>query len=246
MSFKSKIDYCGLADGTTGILKSHDENRSVNTVTCENDEGDTVDATQVGHVIAPSNTYALKADVSGLSIVLGGVNTVNLGTAQSPDNHYFALKSVTIGTSNSGEVSLSATAEEVASASPQRTYTVTIASLKQRNKAQILNSLFTLTGTNCHLQSANYTLSVNIQQTTVDGSRITFDVYGGKIVCSATAKQAGTAVPVIAAGSDSTFVTILSGDNSERRPDSDYASVSAEVTKYLTADAESANATPGT
>ena len=77
---------------------------------------------------------------------------------------------------------------------------------------------------------------MRIQQTTVDGSRITFDVYGGKIVCSATAKQAGTAAPVIAAGSDSTFVTILSGDNSESRPDSDYATVSAEVTKYLTAD----------
>ena len=118
--------------------------------------------------------------------------------------------------------------------------------LKQRNKAQILNSLFTLTGEKCHLQSANYTISVDIQHTTVDGDRVTFDVYGGKIVCAAEAKQAGSEAPVIAAGSDSTFVTILSGDNSESRPDSDYASVSAEVTKYLTADAEPANATPGT
>ena len=238
MSFKSKIDFCGLADGTSIVLKSHTEGRSSSVATCENDEGDTIDATVFGHVINPSNTYALKTDLEDFVIVLGSVKTVNLGTQQSPDNHHFALKQVAINTSKSSKVSITAQAEEVASATAARTYTITIASLKQRNKAQVLNSLFTLTGTNAHLQSANYTFSVNISHTTVDGERVTFDVYGGKVVVAVEAKQAGTAAPVVAAGSASGTVVILSGDNSESRPDSDYASVSAEVTQYLTADVE--------
>ena len=234
MSFKSKIDFCGLADGTHIVLSDHDEVRSSGITTCENDEGDTVDVTTYGHVMDPSNTYKLKADVENLEIVFGGVKTVNLGTQATPVNKHFMLKSVRINTSNSGEVEISASAEEVASGTPQRTYTVTIASLKCRNKAQILNSLFTLTGENCHLQSANYTFSVESTQTTVDGERIVTDPHGGKIVVSVEAKQAGTAAPVVSAGTG----CVLTGDNSETRPDSDYASVSAEVTKYLTADAE--------
>ena len=232
MSFKSKIDFCGLADGTTIVLKSHDEGRSSSTVTCENDEGDTIDATVFGHVIDPSNEYALKADATNLSIVLGSVNTVTIGG----ESKYFMLKSVSINTSNSGEVSISAESEQVASATATRTYTVTIPSLRQRNKAQILNSMFSLSGANAHLQSASYTLSVEVTQTTVDGERITWDCYGGKIEAAVEAKQAGTATPEFVAGDDQTHITVLSGDNSETRPDSDYASVKATITRYLTAD----------
>lgn len=234
MSFKSKIDFCGLADGTTIKLKTHEEGRTQTVVTCENDEGDTVDATKCGQLMDPSNDYELAADATSLEIVLGGINTVNLGTTQSPDNHYFLLKSVTIGTSNSGSVTISAQAEEVASATASRTYTVTIASLKCRTKAQILNSLFTLSGTNCHLQSANYTFAVETVHTTIDGARAATDCYGGSITCTLQAKQAGSTAPTVTAGSAT--VTIVSGDASETRPDSDYASVEAEVTQYLTAD----------
>ena len=238
MSFKSKIDFCGLANGTTILLKSHNEGRSSSVVTCENDEGDTVDATVVGHVMDPSNDYALKADLTNFDIVLGGVNTVNLGTTEAPDNHYFALKSVTIGTSNSGDVALAAQSEEVASATPTRTYTVRIASLKCRCKAQIINSLFSLSGTGAHLQSANYTIGANITHTTVDGERVTSDIYGASISVAISAKQAGSVKPTITPGSATDVVTIVAGDPSESRPDSDYASVSATVTRYLTADAE--------
>jgi len=234
MSFKTKIDFCGLADGTSVILKSHDEGRAVSVVTCENDEGDTIDATVFGHVMDPSNEYALKADLTNFDIVLGSVKSVTLGSATK----YFMLKSVSIGTSNSGEVSISATAEEVASATAARTYTVTIASLKKRNKAQILNSLFSLSGTGAHLQSASYTFSVESTITTVDGERVTWDCYGGKVVVAVEAKQAGTAAPTVTAGSATGTVTVLSGDATESRPDSDYASVSAEVTQYITADSE--------
>jgi len=107
MSFKSKIDFCGLANGTTIMLKSHDEGRSSSNATCANDEGDIIDATVFGHVIDPSNEYALKSDIPSLSIVLGGINTVTL----DGEEKYFMLKTVSIGTSNSGEVSLDATAE---------------------------------------------------------------------------------------------------------------------------------------
>lgn len=232
MSFKSKIDFCGLSNGTTILLKSHDEGRSSSDATCANDEGDVIDATQFGHVMDPSNDYALKGDLTNFQIVLGGVNSVTIGS----ETKYFMLKSVSINTSNSGEVGLSAQAEEVPSATPARTYTIVVPSIRQRNKAQILGSLFTLTGTNVHLQSAKYTYSVDSTITTVDGERVTWDCYGGKIVASIEVKEAGNTAPTVTPA-EGNFVTILSGDPSESRPDSDYASVSAEVTRYLTADA---------
>ena len=133
---------------------------------------------------------------------------------------------------------MAAQAEQVASATPSRTYTVVIPTLKQRNKAQILNSMFTLSGTNAHLQSASYTYSVDITQTTVDGERVTADCYNGKVVAAVTAKQAGTDAPVFAAGTNGGTVLVLSKDNSETRPDSDYASVTAEITQYLSCDAQ--------
>ena len=233
MSFKSKIDFCGLADGTTIMLKSHDEGRSSSTVTCENNEGDTIDATVFGHVMDPSNDYALKTDATNLSVVLGGVKTVNIDGVDK----YFALKSVSVGTSNSSEVSIAAQSEQVAGATPARTYTVVIPVLKQRNKAQILNNLFTLSGDNAHLQSANYTFSVDITQTTVDGDRVTWDCYNGKIVANVNAKQAGAVAPTFAPVASGTYVTVQTGDDNETRPDSDYASVTASITQYLTADA---------
>ena len=233
MSFKSKIDFCGLADGTAILLKSHEEGRSSSEATCANDEGDIIDSTQFGHVMDPSNEYALKGDLTNLSVVLGSVNTV---VVNGTDKH-FMLKSVSIETSNSGEVTLNASAEEVPSATPARTYTVVIPSLRQRNKAQILGELFSLSGDNVHLQSASYTFEVESTITTVDGERVTWDCYGGKVTASIEVKEAGSTVPTITPGSSSTYVTILNGDPSETRPDSDYATVTAEVTRYLTADA---------
>lgn len=240
MSFKPRIDFCGLSAANAAlVLKTHDEGRSSTVVTCENEEGDTVDVTVVGRVSDPSNAYALKADLSNLEIKLGSVTVVNCGSLSSPDNHSFLLQSVSIVTSNSGEVSISAKAVEVPADSVEgRTYTVKIPSLKKRNKAQVLCGLFSLAGENCHLQSASYEFAVNVTHTTVDGERVTFDVHGGSVKASVTAKQAGAVAPVITPGVDATALIVQTGESSESRPDSDYASVSAEVTKYLTADAE--------
>ena len=130
MSFKTKRDFCGLADGSTIVLKTHEEGRKGSQANCANDEGDVVDVTDFGHVMDPSNSYALKADATDLKITLGKVTTVNLGTDASPASRHFMLKSVSIGTSNSGEVSISAQSEEVPEATAKRTYTVTIPKLR--------------------------------------------------------------------------------------------------------------------
>ena len=98
--------------------------------------------------------------------------------------------------------------------------------------------MFTLSGTNAHLQSASYTYSVDVTQTTVDGERVTVDCYNGKVVAAVTAKQAGSEAPTFAAGTNGGTVLVLSKDNSETRPDSDYASVTAEITQYLSCDAQ--------
>lgn len=235
MSFQSKIDFGGLSANASIACKSHAEGRSHSTVNCSNDEGDVVDVTKFGEVMSPSNEYALKGDLENWDIVLGSVKTVEVGGVQK----HFALKSVSIGTSNSGEVTLSATCEEVHAATLQRTYTVKIAKLLARNKAQILNNLFSVTGENAHLQSASYEIGVEFAPTTVDGDRVMADIYGGYIKVSVEAKQAGTAAPVIAPVT-ADAVTVLTGANDGSRPDSDYSTVSAEVTKYLTADAPAA------
>lgn len=237
MSFLSqgKIDFCGLSDVENILCKSHTEGRSHSVVTCPNDEGDIVDATVFGEKMSPTNEYALKGNLEKLQIVLGSVKEITVGEKK----RYFALKSVSINTSNSGEVAISGSAEEVPKAEMQRTYTVEIAKLLARNKAQILNDLFKVEGENVHLQSANYEIGVEFGETTVDGERVMGDVYGGFIKCSIEAKQAGTVAPTIAPKT-ADAVTILSGANDGQRPDSDYSSVSAEVTKYLTADAAAA------
>ena len=98
--------------------------------------------------------------------------------------------------------------------------------------------MFTLSGTNAHLQSASYTYSVDVTQTTVDGERVTADCHNGKVVAAVTAQQAGSEAPTFAAGTNGGPVLVLSKDNSETRPDSDYASVTAEITQYLSCDAQ--------
>ena len=98
--------------------------------------------------------------------------------------------------------------------------------------------LTALGGEKVHLQSASYTFSVDFTPTTIDGVRVTYDIHGGKIECSLTAKQAGTVAPTVTATAADTEVKIISGEPSESRPDSDYASIKAAVTKYLTADTE--------
>jgi hypothetical protein len=232
MSFQRKIDFCGLADNANILCKSHDEGRSHSVATCENDEGDTIDTTVFGEVMSPSNEYALKGDLTNWSIVLGSVKTVEVNGTQK----HFALKSVSIGTSNSGEVTLSASAEEVPTEEMQRTYTVVIDKLRARNKAQILNGLFRVEGTKAHLQSASYEIAAEFVAPTVDGDRVTADIYGASIKISVEAKQAGSEAPHVVPVGEDASVIVLSSPNSSSRPDSDYTPVSAEVTKYLTCD----------
>ena len=231
MAFQSKIDFCGLSANENIVCKSHDEGRSHSVATVANDEGDIIDTAVFGEKMSPTNEYALKGDLETWLVVLGSVKTVEVGGKQK----HFALKSVSIGTSNSGEVALSANAEEVPVAEMQRTYTVKIDMLRARNKAQILNNLFKVEGEKAHLQSASYEIGVEFAETTVDGERVMADIYGGNIKVSVEAKQAGTVAPVIAPVS-ADEVTVLSSPNTSNRPDSDYTPVSAEITKYLVAD----------
>ena len=59
-----------------------------------------------------------------------------------------------------------------------------------------------------------------------------------KVVAAVTAKQAGSEEPIFAAGTNGGTALVLPKDNSETRPDSDYASVTAEITQYLSCDAQ--------
>lgn len=235
MSFQKKIDFCGLSANEKIVCKSHDFGRANSVATVENDDGDTVKSLAFGEVLNPKNSYALTGDMTDWEIVLGGVTEVNLGTQEKPEIKRFALKSVAIATAKGAEVGISADCEEVPANVTPRKYTVTIAKLLARNKAQILNDLFTV-GADDKLQSANYTIAIELNQTTVDGVRVMTDGYGGKISCAVKLKTASANEPVVTAAAEG-VVVVTSAPTSER-PDSDFTSASATVTKYLTADAD--------
>ena len=228
MSFLAKVDKFGLASASLEILTS-DEGRAASVAEASNADGDIIAAEVYGEIESPSCTYAVKAD-STADIELGGVTTVGTGTAAK----YYALTSVTIGTSAGSPPTVSASGEEVPSATPSSTYTVedglTVSKLAI---AQIYGGSFTLGGTGCHVTDCNATISCDFSAATKDGARLAWDISNGRIVVSVTINQTGSTAPTLTAGSGWEITSPLTQSN----PDSNFPTWTATLTKYLTKDA---------
>ncbi len=222
MAFLVKQDYFGLANETL-VIKSSTEGASASTATAKGSDGSIVAVEVFGKTAAPSCDYAIKGDVTLSSIKLGGVTTVN--------SKSYALGSVSINTSAGGEPTVSASGEQVEdNSTPTCVYPVSDeVKLTTRHHAQILFGAFTLGGTGCHLQSANYTMSASVGRATVNGNCVAHDVAEGKIECAVTIQQVGADAPTLTPGDGWTITSPLTLSN----PDSDWGSWSGTLTKFL-------------
>lgn len=232
MSFKTKQDYYEIADGTNVVILSSNEGKSASNVEATGQDGSIVAHETFAETSAPSCEYAIKGDAEfsedeETSIVFGKVTTVS--------SKKFALLGFSIATGGGSVPTFSANGEQVNDdAETGCTYTVPDFTLEKKHHAQILWNAFTLTGTGCHLVTANYTGSCTITKATKEGACLTFDVSGAKIEAQITVKQCGSTAPTIAAGTDWSVTAPLT----ETNPDGDYATFSATLTRYLAKDEE--------
>jgi hypothetical protein len=227
MAFPSKTDYLGLAD-TNLILRDCTEGLAAEVAEATDENGDVAAVEVFGEKASPSVTYAVKGDVEK-DLVLGAVTTIGESTSAK----YYVLTNVTVNTSAGGAPTVSASGEEVPSATPSATFTVDDGlAVKKSAIAQIPLSAFTLSGTGCHLSSCNLAASVNFTDATKDGERLAWDCTNGRLVVTVGIVQTGSTEPTITAASGWEVTSPLTRTS----PDSDFPTWSATLTKYLQRD----------
>lgn len=231
MSFSAKHDFFGLASSAGLVLTETNEGVQASTAEGHNEKGDVVAFEVFGETMSPECTYILSGDVSLASIKCGEPIA---GTGDY-SSHKYTLGGLTINTQAGSPPSIQASGEEIPSSitSSDCTYTFPSATLKACHHAQILWSAFTLSGTGCYLQSANYTAGGTISRGTKNGETISYDVTDGKLEVNINILQTGNTKPSVTAGSDWTITAPLNCSN----PDSDYPSWTCTLSRYLTHDA---------
>lgn len=224
MSFKTKTEPYGIADGTAIVVLSTTGGEAATNVEANGEDGSIVANTVGPTLMNPSAELALKAAISKAAGVW------KIGAVTAADSKKFALASIRIATSAGGAPSISIAGNQVQDdAVTGCYYPVPAFTLTTKHHAQILFSAFSLSGTGCHLVSAEYTISGSINVITKDLVPIAFDVIQGKIEVSVTIKQTGTTAPTLAAGSDFQIVSPLAESN----PDAEYPTFTATLVCYL-------------
>ncbi len=223
MSWTNKTDYCGLADGTSIILKAATENRSGSYLEKTGEHGDIIATKAYGDKNAsPSNDYAIaKAKTFG---------AVKLGTVTAVDSAKFMLQSISISTGSAAEPTMSATAVRVEDgATTDSTFDVPSFSVSPDDIAQFLFGAFTLSGTGCELTQCNAEISCTVGLSTVNGDPVASDPHTAHIQLSITVIQTGDVAPSVtpAEGWD------LSAPLTCADPDSDLPTWTCSVTKPI-------------
>lgn len=180
MSFQSKTDFFGLSTSVTGlVITESNENKTATTAEGHNEKGDVVAFEVFGDTMSPSCTYLLEDDVA-LGSVKCGEPIAGTGDYSTKK---FTLANLSINTSAGQPPSISASGEEIPSNSTHSdcTYTFPASTLKLCHHAQILWGAFTLAGTGCYLQQANYTAGGTISRATKNGETLSYDVTDGKL-----------------------------------------------------------------
>lgn len=229
MSFKTKTDFFGLATGGLVITESN-ENVAASTAEAHNEKGDVVAYEVFGETMSPECTYVLSADASLASMKCG---TPITGVSGYSDKK-FTLGSITINTSAGSPPSIQASGEEIPNDSHSDcSYTFPASTLKMCHHAQILWNAFTLAGTGCYLQQANYTAGGTISRATKNGETVAYDVTDGQLTVNITVLQTGDTQPTVTAGSDWVITAPMTCSN----PDADYPTWTCTLSRYLEHDA---------
>ena len=225
MSFKSKVDYFGLAKEGAVVVVSANEGKSAQTVEAAGQDGSIVASEVFGETMAPSCDYKLKA-----AMEFTAQAPLKIGDVMTVDEKKFVRTNLSISTGAGSEPTVSASGEQVNDDAVTGCYfAIPAFKLLTKHHAQILFSAFELTGDGCHLTGANYTLSANLAKATKEGVCLAFDVTNGRIEAKVTVKQCGTAAPTLTPGDGWKITAPLTESN----PDSDYPTFTATLVKYL-------------
>ncbi len=219
MAFMIKTDPFGIADSDI-VCVSTGDGRAAQVVEATDQYG-TIKASEVfGETISPTAEYRLKDDAS-LSVALGGVSTF--------DGKSVALQGITINTSAGNPPTVNASGVQVEDNATSNCVYNLAGNVDFCHHAQILFGAFSVGGSGCYLQTANYSASCGITQATKEGVCIAHDAVNGRIQATVEIKQTGSDEPSLSAGAAWVVISPLACSN----PDSDYPTYSATLVKYL-------------
>lgn len=230
-AFIAKTDPFGISgSGKALALVSVSDGKSASVAEAKDEKGDVVAYHVYGETYSPTFEYKVKA--AG-SVTFPALGTPVSAALQTGDTVQVIPNSISINTSGGGETTVSISAETVPSTAVGCTYVYAglSATLGVCHHAKTLFSAFTLTGTGCYLQSANYTISCDVGRATVDGAAVAFGVSNGSIECQVSVMQTGSTAPTVTPGSDWVMTAPLACTN----PDADYPTWTCTLKKYLSA-----------
>ncbi len=225
-SFQEKTDWYGLtADSAPLTVLSDEPGESNEYNDYKAQDGSYTDQVNYGAKKAPSNELALTGDwsITEGKVKIGGISTV--------DSEKFALGELDIDTTAGELPTINASGKQVqASAATARYYSLPAVTIKNDETAQILWDAFTLTGSDCHLQSASYKCSAEVPTKDKNGFPVTYGVSQGVIECSIEIVQCGATAPTISVGKGWHISSSLASSN----PDSDVPTWTATLRYFLT------------
>ena len=229
MAFLTKVDPFGISSSTLAVKSTSDGNSgSVAEATDEN--GTIVAQESYGNRMSPSAEYALKKETTFDEIVLGGVSTYKTKRV--------VLTQLTINTSAGGEPTISASGEEIEASSDgtcPATYTIPEFTLGVCHHAKILFSAFSISGTGCYLNSANYTAQCENGTAMIEGAVVAHGVYGAYLEVTAEIISTSGTVPTVTPGQG----WVVSSPLAETNPDAEYPTYSITLRKPITLDTPS-------
>lgn len=234
MAFLAKTDpfaLTGTGNPGAGILEcvAVSDNASASLVEAHDEDGTLIAHEVFGQQIAPSADYKVKKSGTLEDIVLGAVTTY--------DTKRVVLTNFTVNTSAGGETTVTASGEEVEASSDgtcPATFTLPDIVVGVCHHAKALLSAFTIDGTGCYLQSANYTFACALGKATKDGVTIAHGVYEAYAEVQIEIIQTSSTAPTLTAGTASGW--FVSSPLSMTNPDADYPTWSATLRKHLTKD----------
>lgn len=229
MAFLTKVDPFGISSSSLAVKSTSDGNSgSVAEATDEN--GTIVAQESYGNRMSPSAEYALKKETTFDEIVLGDVTTYKTKRV--------VLTQLTINTSAGGEPTISASGEEIEASSDgtcPATYTIPEFTLGVCHHAKILFSAFSLSGTGCYLNSANYTAQCENGTAMIEGAVVAHGVYGAYLEVTAEIISTSGTVPTVTPGTG----WVVSSPLAETNPDADYPTYSITLRKPISLDTSS-------
>ena len=230
MAFNTVLDYFALADGVKLACKGSTENAAATVVEAPlNDKGEVPASEVLETVRSPSCEYemlaawARGAETTPDPVQLGGVSTA--------DSKTFILTGLNINTQAGSPPAISASGTQVKTGAAEGdVFNIPAFSVLFKHAAQILWSAFTLSGSGCHLTTANYAASVTLSRGTVNGGTVSHDVVSGRIVANLTITQTGDTEPTVTPGTG----WIVTAPLTKTKGDAQYPSWTCALTKFLT------------